>query len=218
MEIPAIYIFTHDSIGVGEDGPTHQPVEQLASLRAMPGPDHDPARRRQRGGRGVARASCSCSHEPVALVLTRQALPTLDRSRVRAGRRPGAGRLRAGRRRRTASPSVILIGTGSEVPLCVDAYEQLTAEGVQGARRQHAVVGAVRAASRRSTATQVLPPAVTRARLGRAGLDLRLGALRRDRRERSSACTPSAPRRRSRTCSRSSASRPRRWPRSAAGN
>ncbi len=61
MEMPVIYIFTHDSIGVGEDGPTHQPVEQLASLRAIPGLIDHPARRRQRGRRGVARRSCSCS-------------------------------------------------------------------------------------------------------------------------------------------------------------
>ena len=59
MEIPVIYVFTHDSIGVGEDGPTHQPVEQLAVAARDPGPGHDPSRRRQRGGRGVARHRCS---------------------------------------------------------------------------------------------------------------------------------------------------------------
>ena len=61
MELPVIHVFTHDSIGVGEDGPTHQPVEQLASLRAMPGPDRDPARRRQRGRARRGASSCRSS-------------------------------------------------------------------------------------------------------------------------------------------------------------
>ena len=91
MEIPVIYIFTHDSIGVGEDGPTHQPVEQLASLRAMPGLiDIRPADANE-----VAeawRVIMPLRHDPVALVLSRQALPTLDRSRVRVSERAGQGR------------------------------------------------------------------------------------------------------------------------------
>ncbi len=102
MEIPAIYVFTHDSIGVGEDGPTHQPVEHLASLRAIPGL----IVLRPADANEVVeawRVIMQLRHEPVALILTRQNLPTLDRSELRLGRRRRAGRLRAGRRRRAAS-------------------------------------------------------------------------------------------------------------------
>ena len=80
MEIPVIYVFTHDSIGVGEDGPTHQPIEQLASLRAIPGMIRHPAVRRQRGGRSMA-IHHEQPHDPAILVLTRQDLPTLDRTK-----------------------------------------------------------------------------------------------------------------------------------------
>ena len=91
---PSIYIFTHDSIGVGEDGPTHQPIEQLASLRAIPGSDRAAPGRRERGRRGVAlgdgaeapRRSCSC--------LSRQTLPTLDRTKYAPAERPPEGRVR----------------------------------------------------------------------------------------------------------------------------
>src|ERR1700676_1729749 len=128
MEAPSIFIFTHDSIGVGEDGPTHQPIEQLASLRAMPnlivlrpGDANEGAE----GGKIMAPLPSS----PVALVLTRQNLPTLDRSKYAAasGVAKGAYVLAdAG-----GKPDVILLGTGSEVSLCVDAYEKLKAEGVK---------------------------------------------------------------------------------------
>jgi transketolase len=127
MEIPAIWIFTHDSIGLGEDGPTHQPVEQLASLRAMPGLvtirpcDANEAVEAWRVIMGL-------EHSPVALVLTRQAVPVLDRDRYAAatGLERGAYVLADSEE---GEPEVILIGTGSEVHLCVQAYEQLTAEG-----------------------------------------------------------------------------------------
>ncbi len=96
MELPVIHIFTHDSIGVGEDGPTHQPVEHLASLRAMPGLiDIRPGDANE-----VAeawRVIMPLRHDPVALVLSRQALPTLDRTRYAPARRAGPRRLRAGR-------------------------------------------------------------------------------------------------------------------------
>jgi transketolase len=129
MEIPVIHIFTHDSIGVGEDGPTHQPVEHLASLRAMPGMID------MRPGDAAEvveawRVMMPLRHDPVALVLSRQALPTLDRSRLA----PASGVARGGYVLADppdgASPAVILIATGSEVSLAVDAYDQLTAEGV----------------------------------------------------------------------------------------
>jgi transketolase len=127
MEIPAIWIFTHDSIGLGQDGPTHQPVEQLASLRAMPGLvtirpcDANEAVEAWRVIMGL-------KHSPAALVLTRQAVPILDRERYApaAGLERGAYVLADPRE---GEPEVILIGTGSEVHLCVQAYEQLTAEG-----------------------------------------------------------------------------------------
>jgi transketolase len=127
MEIPAIWIFSHDSIGLGEDGPTHQPVEQLAALRAMPGLvtirpcDANEAAE-------AWRVLMRFHHSPVALVLTRQAVPTLDRGRYApaAGLEHGAYVLAGAA---DVEPDLILMATGSEVQLCVDAYEQLTAEG-----------------------------------------------------------------------------------------
>ena len=129
MEIPVIYIFTHDSIGVGEDGPTHQPVEQLASLRAIP---HLVVLRPADANEVVEswRVVMQFRHQPVALVLSRQALPTLDRGTYAsaAGVTQGAYVLADPP---DGKPDLILLGTGSEVSLCVAAYEQLTAEGIQ---------------------------------------------------------------------------------------
>ncbi len=129
MEIPVIYIFTHDSIGVGEDGPTHQPVEQLISLRAIPGL----ITIRPGDANEVAEAwrlIMGFRHEPVCLILSRQNIPTLDRTKYAAasGLTKGAYILADAK---GGTPDVILIGTGSEVPLCVDAYEKLTAAGVK---------------------------------------------------------------------------------------
>src|SRR5215467_12760432 len=128
MEVPVIYVMTHDSIGLGEDGPTHQPIEQLAGLRAMPNmlvlrP-------------GDANEATECwkiiakqQHTPVALILTRQNLPTLDRTKYAAasGVAKGAYVLADSQ----GKPDVILLATGSEVSLCVDAYEKLKAEGIK---------------------------------------------------------------------------------------
>ncbi len=129
MEAPSIFVFTHDSIGVGEDGPTHQPVEQLASLRAMP----NLIVLRPGDANEVVEAwkiIAQLQHQPVALVLTRQAMPTFDRAKYGAasGAAQGAYVLAdaAG-----GKPDVILMGTGSEVSLCVEAYEKLKAEGIQ---------------------------------------------------------------------------------------
>jgi transketolase len=128
MQLPALYIFTHDSIGVGEDGPTHQPVEQIAGLRAVPGlivlrPCD--ANEVAESWRTVLRSK----HQPACLILSRQPLPTLDRGRFAsaAGVARGAYVLAdlGG-----ATPKVILIGTGSEVSLCISAAEQLAAEGI----------------------------------------------------------------------------------------
>jgi transketolase len=129
MELPVIYIFTHDSIGVGEDGPTHQPVEQLASLRAIPGL----ITLRPADANEVVEAwrlITQLRHEPVALVLTRQPLPTLDRSKYA----PASGVARGAYVLADADdgqPAVLLLATGSEVWLCIEAYEQLKAEGIK---------------------------------------------------------------------------------------
>jgi transketolase len=129
MELPTIYVFTHDSIGLGEDGPTHQPIEQLASLRAMPGL----MLLRPADANEVVEAwkvIMQLQHEPAALVLSRQTVPTLDRSTYGAatGVAKGAYILADAA---DGKPEVILMGSGSEVSLCVTAYEQLKAEGVK---------------------------------------------------------------------------------------
>src|SRR6202167_2712785 len=128
MEIPSIFIFTHDSIGLGEDGPTHQPVEQLASLRAMP---NMIVLRPGDANEAVEawKIIAQLQHQPVALVLTRQALPTFDRTKYGAasGTARGAYILADAP---AGKPDVILMATGSEVSLCVEAYEKLKAEGI----------------------------------------------------------------------------------------
>jgi transketolase len=128
MELPAIHIFTHDSIGVGEDGPTHQPIEQLAGFRATPGlVDMRPGDANEvvEAWRWIMQSQ----HDPVALILSRQNLPTLDRSKYGSAEGVARGAYVL------ADPSnggldVILIATGSEIALAVEAYEQLSAEGV----------------------------------------------------------------------------------------
>jgi transketolase len=128
MELPVIHWFSHDSIGLGEDGPTHQPVEQLASLRAMPGLNVI----RPCDANEVAeawRVMMQQRHQPTALVLTRQGVPILDRSRYASadGLARGGYVLADG----DGQPEVILIATGSEVALAVSAYEELRSEGVR---------------------------------------------------------------------------------------
>jgi len=129
MELPVIYIFTHDSIGVGEDGPTHQPVEQLASLRAIPGlVDIRPCDANEVVE--AWRVIIEMKYQPVALILSRQALPTLDRSKYAAasGLRRGAYILSDAA---DGKPQVLLMATGSEVSLCVGAQEALRKQGVE---------------------------------------------------------------------------------------
>jgi transketolase len=128
MELPVIHIFTHDSIGVGEDGPTHQPIEQLAALRAVPGL----ITLRPADANEVVeawRVIMQRRHEPVALILTRQAVPTLDRTRCASaeGLQRGAYVLLDAQK---GAPYVLLLATGSEVALCVEAHRRLEADGV----------------------------------------------------------------------------------------
>jgi transketolase len=129
MEIPVIYIFTHDSIGLGEDGPTHQPIEHLASLRAIPGL----VTLRPGDANEVVEAYryvMQLTHEPAVLICSRQALPTLDRRKYA----PASGLARGAYVLGDApggNPEVILLATGSEVSLAVDAHEKLLAEGIR---------------------------------------------------------------------------------------
>jgi transketolase len=129
MEIPVVHVFTHDSIGVGEDGPTHQPVEQLASLRAMPGLlVFRPADANEAAE--TWRVVAALRHEPAVLVLSRQALPTVDRSQMApaTGVAQGAYVLAEAP---GGEPDVILIGTGSEVALALSARERLAEDGIR---------------------------------------------------------------------------------------
>jgi transketolase len=129
MEIPVVHIFTHDSIGVGEDGPTHQPIEQIPSLRAIPGV----IVLRPGDANEIVEAwkvIMQLRHEPVILILSRQAMATLDRMKYASasGVAKGAYVLADPPDGR---PEVLLFGTGSEVPLCVQAHEQLAVEGIK---------------------------------------------------------------------------------------
>lgn len=128
MGIPTVTVFTHDSIGVGEDGPTHQPVEQLAAVRAMPrvvvirpGDANEVAQ--------AWRSALTQTSRPTALVLTRQNVPTLDRSRYAAADGAARGAYVVADAE-GGKPDVLLLASGSELSLAVEAYEQLTADGV----------------------------------------------------------------------------------------
>ena len=123
-----VYVWTHDSIGLGEDGPTHQPVEHLAALRAIPG--LDVIRPADANETAVAwRTVLGITDHPAALILSRQNLPVFDRDRMG----PAAGTARGAYvllEAEGGTPDVILVGTGSEVQLAVEAREQLEAEGI----------------------------------------------------------------------------------------
>ncbi|WP_420225410.1 transketolase [Pigmentiphaga litoralis] len=129
MELPVVFVFTHDSIGVGEDGPTHQPIEQLAQLRGIPGM----TTLRPADANETAEAwkvALSQSDRPSSIVLSRQPLPTVDRSKYA----PASGLARGAYVLADAeggAPEVILVGTGSEVSLCLQAYEALRKDGVR---------------------------------------------------------------------------------------
>jgi transketolase len=158
MELPTIFVFTHDSIGLGEDGPTHQPVEQLLSLRGVPGL----ITLRPADANEVAeawRVIVELKHRPASLVLTRQALPTLDRSiyAPAAGVAKGAYVLADAR---PGTPEVILMASGSEVPVCLEAFETLKQEGV-AARLVSFPSWELFEQQDRAYRDRVLPPSVT---------------------------------------------------------
>jgi transketolase len=158
MELPVVYVFTHDSIGVGEDGPTHQPVEQLIALRAIPGL----ITLRPADANEVVeawRVIAQLKHQPACLILSRQALPTFDRTRYA----PASGLARGAyvmADAQDALPEVILIGTGSEVQLCVKVYEELTREGIR-ARVVSMPSWELFEQQDQAYCDSVLPPAVT---------------------------------------------------------
>jgi transketolase len=130
MELPVIHIFTHDSIGVGEDGPTHQPVEQLASLRAIPGL----ITLRPADANEVVeawRVIMAQHHQPVALVLSRQPLPTIDRTKYAPASGVARGAYILAEPGGNGAPDVLLLASGSEVALCLAAMAQLTSHRIR---------------------------------------------------------------------------------------
>ena len=162
MGLPVIYVLTHDSIGLGEDGPTHQPVEHLAACRAIPGLFVF----RPGDANEVAesyRTALTTKGHPAAVVLTRQAVPTLDRTAYAAADNVARGGYTlvetAGQ-----TPEVILIGTGSELTICLEAFAQLTAEGI-AARVVSMPCFELFDAQDPDYRNSVLPPAIT-ARVG----------------------------------------------------
>ena len=129
MEVPVIYVFTHDSIGVGEDGPTHQPIEQLLSLRGVPGLSMF----RPADANEVAeswRHALSQPQTPACIVVSRQALPTLDRTKYASAKGVHKGAYVLADAEGGKKPEVILMATGSEVSSCIDVYEKLKSEGI----------------------------------------------------------------------------------------
>jgi transketolase (EC 2.2.1.1) len=157
MDLHNFTVFTHDSIGVGEDGPTHQPIEQLASLRAIPGlftfrpGDANEVTE-------TYRVVLNLKHNPAVLVFSRQAMPTLDRTRYNSARgiEKGAYILADAD---DGKPQVILMGTGTELSLCVGAYEALKAEGI-GARVVSMPCWELFERQDRSYRDSVLPPQI----------------------------------------------------------
>lgn len=128
MEMPTIHVFTHDSIGVGEDGPTHQPIEQVMSLRAIP----NMVVLRPADANEVTESwkiIAKLKHTPACLILTRQALPTVDRTKC--GAASGVAKGGYVLADCAGEPQVVLIGTGSEVALCMEAHDRLSSEGVR---------------------------------------------------------------------------------------
>lgn len=158
MRQPVLYVLTHDSIGLGEDGPTHQPVEHLAACRSIPNLlVFRPADANEVSA--AYRTLIGIRNRPAALVLTRQALPTLDRQKCQSA----AGVARGGYvllDAPNAQPEVLLLGTGSEVPICLEAHERLAAEGIR-ARVVSMPCWELFDEQEQAYRDSVLPPAVT---------------------------------------------------------
>ncbi|MBN2295691.1 MAG: transketolase, partial [Pirellulales bacterium] len=167
MKLPVLYVFTHDSIGVGEDGPTHQPIEQLASLRAIP----NLIVVRPADANEVAeayRTVIPLKDAPACLVLTRQNLPTIDREKYASAKGVAQGGYILADS--DGTPDVILIGTGSEVSLCLEAREKLAAEGIS-ARVVSLPSWELFEAQSQEYRESVLPPEVTT----RVGVEMAVG-------------------------------------------
>jgi transketolase len=175
MHQPVIFVLTHDSIGLGEDGPTHQPVEHLAACRSIPGlMVYRPADANEVAG--SYRVAMQTSDHPAAMVLTRQNLPTMDASHATAEGTTKGGYVLVDC---DGDPEVILAATGSEVPICVEAQAKLTADGVK-ARVVSLPCWELFDQQDQSYIDSVLPPAVT-ARVGveagiRQGWDKYIGS------------------------------------------
>ena len=158
MELPVIYVFTHDSIGVGEDGPTHQPVEQLAALRSIPGL----ITLRPADANEIVeawRAVIALHHQPAAIVVSRQPTPTFDRARYASAKdlHKGAYVLADAD---DGEPDVLLLATGTEVTLCVDACETLKGDGIR-ARVVSMPSWELFERQSREYRDEVLPPSIT---------------------------------------------------------
>jgi transketolase len=158
MELPVFHVFTHDSIGVGEDGPTHQPVEQILALRGIPGL----VVLRPADANEVVeayRVVLSTKNQPACLVLSRQALPTFDREVYKSAKGVARGAYVLADAE-DGEPQVILIGTGSEVRLCIETYELLKKEGI-GARVVSMPSWHLFEQEDESYRNEVLPPHIT---------------------------------------------------------
>jgi transketolase len=160
MKVPTIIVFTHDSIGVGEDGPTHEPIEQLAACRAIPGlVVLRPADANETAQ--AWRVALEQTDRPVAMILTRQDLPTFDRTKfAQATGVEKGGYVMADAAAGKGLPDVILMSTGSEVQLAVAAYETLVAAGIKS-RVVSLPSFELFNQQAQSYRDEVLPPAVT---------------------------------------------------------
>jgi len=168
--IQTIYVFTHDSICVGEDGPTHEPVEHLSTIRAIPGViDLRPGDANETGYAWIA--ALEHKHQPSAIMLTRQNIPVFDRTKTA----PASGVLKGGytlwESKPGTTPEIILIGTGSETSLAFDAAQKLGAEG-KAARAVSLPSWAIFEAQTQEYKDSVLPPGVTKRVAVEAGIRL----------------------------------------------
>ena len=155
MELPVVYVFTHDSIAVGEDGPTHQPIEHLPAMRAIPGVvELRPADATETAE--AWRFAMQHTHGPTALILSRQGLTVLNRARYAAPQLAKGGYVLADC---DGAPQVLLIGSGGEVALCLEAAEKLAAEGIR-ARVVNLISWALFERQPQAYRDEVLPPAV----------------------------------------------------------